>query len=56
MVASDNNEYGPAGVVFVLMSLLIVLGVVIIVGAVVGLLWQRGLWFRTAVSKVRRVR
>ena len=57
MVASYNNEYGPIGVVFALMSWLIAIGVVIIMGAVVGLVLQeRGRSFRTAVGKVRRVR
>ena len=36
MVISDDNKYGPIGVVFALMSWLIAIGVVIILGAVAG--------------------
>ncbi len=43
-VISDDKKYGPIGVVFALMSWLIAIGVVIILGAVVGLVWrERGL-------------
>ena len=39
-VISDNKKYGPIGVVFALMSFLIAIGVVIILGAVFGVVWQ----------------
>jgi membrane protein len=54
MVISESREYGPIGVVFALMAYLIAIGVVVILGAVVGLVWQeRGLSF-AAVKKLRR--
>ena len=37
---SDDKKYGPIGVVFALMSWLVAIGVVIILGAVVGLVWR----------------
>ena len=40
MVISDDKEYGPIGVIFAVMSFLIAVGVVEILGAVVGLVWQ----------------
>jgi membrane protein len=55
MVISENKEYGPIGVIFAMMTFLIAIGVVIILGAVVGLVWQeRGLSFAAAFSKLRR--
>jgi len=55
MVISYDQKYGPIGVVFGLMSFFIAVGVVIILGAAVGLMWQdRGLSFRAAVGKLRR--
>jgi membrane protein len=39
-VISDNQKYGAIGVVFALMSWLIAIGVVIILGAIVGVVWQ----------------
>ena len=39
-VISDDKKYGPIGVVFALMSWLIAIGVVIILGAVVGVVWR----------------
>jgi hypothetical protein len=55
MVLSENNEYGPIGTIFAVMTFLIVIGVVIILGAVVGLVWQeRGLSFAAAFRKLRR--
>ena len=55
MVISYDQKYGPIGVVFALMSFFIAVGVVIILGAAVGLMWQdRGLSFRAAVRKLRR--
>ena len=48
-VISDDKKYGPIGVVFALMSWLIAIGVVIILGAVAGIVWQeRNLSFRAA--------
>jgi hypothetical protein len=39
-------EYGPIGMIFALMAYLIAIGVVVILGAVTGLIWQdRGLSF-----------
>jgi membrane protein len=57
MIISDNHDYGPIGVVFALMSWLIAIGVVIILGAVAGVVWrERNLSFRAAVKKLRRPR
>lgn len=54
MVISDDQKYGPIGVVFALMSWLIAIGVVIILGAVTGVVWhERNLSFRAAFKKVR---
>jgi membrane protein len=54
MVTSDNRTYGPIGVVFALMSWLIAIGVVIILGAVTGVVWdERNLSFRAAFEKLR---
>jgi membrane protein len=55
MVISYDQKYGPIGVVFGLMSFFIAIGVVITLGAAVGLMWQdRGLSFGAAVRKLRR--
>jgi membrane protein len=57
MVISNEEKYGPIGVVFALMSWLIAIGVVIILGAVAGIVWQeRNLSFRAALKKLRRNR
>ena len=40
MVISDEKKYGPIGIIFALLSYLIAIGVVVILGAVVGLVWQ----------------
>jgi membrane protein len=40
MLISDHREYGDIGVVFALMSWLIAIGVVIILGAVAGVVWR----------------
>ena len=40
MVTSNYRKYGPIGIVFSLMSYLIAIGVVIILGAVTGVVWQ----------------
>ena len=54
-VISDDKKYGPIGVVFALMSWLIAIGVVIILGAVVGLVWrERDLSFSKAFRWLRR--
>jgi membrane protein len=54
MVTSDHNEYGPIGTVFALMSYLIAIGVVVVLGAVTGLVWQeRGPSFRAAFRQLR---
>jgi membrane protein len=56
MVISSYNRYGPIGVVFDIMSYLLAIGVVIILGAVAGIVWhERGLSFRAALRRVRRV-
>lgn len=53
IVISDDQKYGPIGVVFALMSWLIAIGVVIILGAVTGVVWhERGLSFRAAFKKL----
>jgi membrane protein len=50
-------KYGPIGVVFDLMSWLIAIGVVIILGAVAGIVWQeRNLSFRAGFKRLRRNR
>ena len=43
MVISDANRYGPIGVIFALLSYLIAIGVVVILGAVAGLVWHERL-------------
>jgi membrane protein len=54
MVTSDYREYGPIRTVFAVMSYLIAIGVVVILGAVSGLVWQeRGLSFRAAFRQLR---
>jgi membrane protein len=55
MVISNDKKYGPIGVIFALLSYLIAIGVVVILGAVVGLVWQeRGLSFAAVLRKPRR--
>ncbi|MBV8994223.1 MAG: YihY/virulence factor BrkB family protein [Pseudonocardiales bacterium] len=39
-IASDYRKYGSAGVVFAIMTLLIAIGVVIILGALLGVVWR----------------
>lgn len=57
MVTADDEKYGPIGVVFALMTWLTAIGVVIILGAVVGIVWrERNLSFRAALRKLRRDR
>jgi membrane protein len=55
MVISDDREYGPIGTVFSLMVFLVAIGVVVILGAVVGLVWQElNLSFSAPFTKLRR--
>lgn len=57
MIVSYDRKYGAIGVVFAFMSFFIAIGVVLILGAVLGLVWQeRGMSFRAAVTKLRRHR
>jgi membrane protein len=54
MVISYDQQYGPIGIVFALMSYLIAIGVVVVLGAVTGLVWQeRGISFRAAARRLR---
>jgi membrane protein len=39
MIESNYQKYGPAGVVFAIMALLIAIGVVVILGALLGVAW-----------------
>jgi membrane protein len=55
MVISDARKFGPIGIIFALLSYLIAIGVVVILGAAVGLVWQeRGLSFTAVLRKLRR--
>lgn len=55
MVTSSDQEYGPIGVVFDLMSFFIAIGVVITLGAATGMMWHdRSMSFRSAIKKLRR--
>jgi membrane protein len=55
MVTSNYQKYGPIGIVFALVSYLIATGVVVILGAVAGIVWrERGLSFRAAFTGLRR--
>ena len=55
MVISYDEKYGPIGIIFAHMSFFIAIGVVIILGAAVGLMWRdRGMSFRAAVTRMRR--
>jgi membrane protein len=57
MVISNNHKYGPIGVVFALMSWLIAIGVVIILGAVTGVVREeRRASSQTALGRPRRDR
>ncbi|HLN15424.1 MAG TPA: YhjD/YihY/BrkB family envelope integrity protein [Acidimicrobiales bacterium] len=54
-IISDDKKYGAIGIVFALMSWLIAIGVVVILGAVVGIVWdERQLSFSGAFRKLRR--
>ena len=55
MVISDAGKFGPIGIIFALLSYLIAVGVVVILGAAVGLVWhERGLSFAAVLRKLRR--
>jgi hypothetical protein len=56
IVISDAKKFGPIGVIFAaLLSYLAAIGVVVILGAVVGLAWQeRGLSFTAVLRELRR--
>ncbi len=55
IVISDARKFGPIGIIFALLTYLIAVGVVVILGAVVGLVWQgRGLSFTAVLRKLRR--
>ena len=56
-VISYDQRYGPIGVVFALMTWLIAIGVVVIIGAVAGLVWrEQNLSFSAALKALRRRR
>lgn len=57
MVISSNDRYGPIGIVLDLLSYTLAIAVVIILGAVLGIVWrERGLSFRAAAERLRRTR
>ena len=57
MVISSDDRYGPIGIVFDLLSYILAIGVVIILGAVAGIVWhERGPSFRAGFRKLRRAR
>jgi membrane protein len=57
MVISSDDRYGPIGIVFDLLSYMLAVGVVIILGAVAGIVWEeQGLSLRAAFRKLRRAR
>jgi membrane protein len=54
-VTSYYQQYGPVGIVFALMTYFIAIGVVLILGAVVGIVWrERQLSFARAFRQVVR--
>ena len=54
MVISSYDRYGPIGIVFDLLSYMLAIGVVIILGAVAGIVWQeRRVSSRAAVGESR---
>jgi membrane protein len=56
-IIGDYHEYGSLGVAFAIMSWLIAVGVVIILGAVVGIIWQEeGLTFSAAFRRLLQSR
>jgi membrane protein len=52
MITSNDQKYGPIGIVFSLMSYLIAIGVVVILGAVTGLVWQERMQLRQERRKL----
>jgi membrane protein len=55
MVISDYDKYGTIGAVFAFMSFFIAIGVVIVLGAIVGIVWrERNLSWSDAVKRLRR--
>lgn len=55
VIISYNERYGSIGTVFALMSFFIAIGVVLVLGAALGLVWtEHGLSFRGALARVRR--
>ncbi|MEU8525580.1 YhjD/YihY/BrkB family envelope integrity protein [Streptomyces sp. NPDC048629] len=55
LIVSYDERYGVIGTVFALMSFFIAIGVVLVLGAALGLVWtEHGLSFRSAVSRLRR--
>ena len=55
LVVAQDKEYGPIGTVFALMTYLIGIGVVVILGAAVGIVWHdRGPHLAPALPKRRR--
>jgi membrane protein len=56
-IIGDYHEYGAIGVTFALMTWLIAVGVVILLGAVVGIIWEDGgLSFSAALRRLIRPR
>ncbi|MBV9206133.1 MAG: YihY/virulence factor BrkB family protein [Actinobacteria bacterium] len=51
MVISDEKKYGPIGIIFALLSYLIAIGVVVILGAIVGLVWHERLSRKTGAGQ-----
>ncbi|GGV06678.1 hypothetical protein GCM10010275_53460 [Streptomyces litmocidini] len=55
LIVSYDERYGLIGTVFALMSFFIAIGVVLVLGAALGLVWtEHGLSFRSALGEVRR--
>jgi membrane protein len=52
MITSNDERYGPIGIVFSLMSYFIAIGVVVILGAVTGLVWQERMQLRQERRKL----
>ncbi len=56
-IVSNSRQYGEIGVIFVLMSWLIAIGVVLVLGAVAGALWrERGVVTSELLGRLRRRR
>ncbi|MEV5969584.1 YhjD/YihY/BrkB family envelope integrity protein [Streptomyces sp. NPDC051921] len=55
LIVSYDEKYGLIGTVFAFMSFFIAIGVVLVLGAAVGLVWtEHGLSFRGALRRLRR--